>query len=67
MEGLPNVAPSMITREAAGVAIVAKARAEGYSGVFNVAYAGQPMAALSNLPEMVDMSLITLSEKLNQA
>jgi hypothetical protein len=56
-----------ITRAAAIEAIKAKAVEQGYKGSFKVHYDGTLVDSPATLPDMVDMSKVTISSVLNQA
>lgn len=59
--------PNEVTREEAEGKIGALAKAKGIKGSFKVFYNGNLIEDPSNLPVMVDMTLVKVSATLDQA
>lgn len=55
------------TRAEAVIAIEAKIKEQGYTGGAKVLYDGREMTKPSDLPEQVNMGLIEIASKLNNA
>lgn len=62
-----EVNDGLVTRAEAVVKIQEKAKAEGLTGAFKVFYDGSLVAGASDLPEMVDMTKVRVSAKLDNA
>ena len=56
-----------VSREVAKTKIKELAIAKGYRGAFKVLYEGEVIGSPEDLPNMVDMTEVTISAKLDQA
>ena len=62
-----EVNDNLVTKAIAKTKIKELAIEKGYRGAFKVLYEGEVIGSPEDLPDMVDMELVTVSAKLDQA